>query len=233
MVTTKQQPTVNPAARDRSSAAARWTAAGAAVVFGLALFVTVAAIDVPHDASDAELLRWWQQSGNRTAGVISGFAAIFAGVAYPVVANYVTGLRSTATSQHWRGFTRSMVAAVTALWLVTGAVRATIGHAVDVTGEPLPGVDTLRIVTGINYALLGLSGMTVLALSMLAFSILLLRTRAMRPWVGRVGLMCSVPMLASVAAQYGALTTLLGVLWSFCLAVAVWLHREDEAQAFD
>ncbi len=97
-----------------------------------------------------------------------------------------------------------MVAAVTALWLVTGAVRATIGHAVDVTGEPLPGVDTLRIVTGINYALLGLSGMTVLALSMLAFSILLLRTRAMRPWVGRVGLLCSVPMLAAVAAQYGA-----------------------------
>ena len=191
MVTTKQQPTVDPAARDTSSAAARWTAAGAAVVFGLALFVTVAAIDVPHDVSDAELLRWWQQSGNRTAGVISGFAAIFAGVAYPVVANFVTGLRSTATSPHWRAFTRSMVAAVTALWLVTGAVRATIGHAVDVTGEPLPGVDTLRIVTGINYALLGLSGMTVLALSMLAFSILLLRTRAMRPWVGRVGLLCT------------------------------------------
>lgn len=227
------QTTAQPELRNPPSATARRVAAAASALFGVALFLTVAVIDVPHDASDAELLRWWQQSGNRTAGVISGFAAIFAGVAYPVVANYVTGLRSTATSPQWRAFTRSMVAAVTALWLVTGAVRATIGHAVDVTGEPLPGVDTLRIVTGINYALLGLSGMTVLALSMLAFSILLLRTRAMRPWVGRVGLVCSVPMLAAVAAQYGALTTLLGVLWSFCLAVAVWRHREDEAPAID
>jgi hypothetical protein len=73
--------------------------------------------------------------------------------------------------------------------------------------------------------------MAVLALSMLAFSILLLRTRALPSWVGRVGLVCSVPMLGAVAAQYGALTTALAVLWSFCLAVAIWRHREDEAQA--
>ena len=52
--------------------------------------------------------------------------------------------------------------AVSCLWLVTGAVRAAIGHLVDVMGEPLPGVDVLRMVTAMNYVLLGLSGMAAL-----------------------------------------------------------------------
>jgi hypothetical protein len=34
-------------------------------------------------------------------------------------------------------------------------------------------------------------------------------------------------MLASVIAQYGASTTALGVVWAFCLAVAIWRGHDD------
>jgi hypothetical protein len=115
-----------------------------------------------------------------------------------------------------------MGAAVTGVWLVTGAARASIGHLVDVMSEPLPGVDVLRFATALNYTLLGLSGMAVLALAILGVSVVVLRTQALGRWVAYVGLVCSSVMLAASLAQLGAFTTPLGILWALCLAVAIW-----------
>ena len=58
----------------------------------VALFMTVASVDVPHDASDAELLHWWQQSGNRMSGLVSGISAICAAILFAVVMNYLRSL---------------------------------------------------------------------------------------------------------------------------------------------
>lgn len=201
----------------------------AAGILGVSLFLTVAVLEVPNGAGDSELMRWWQQQSNRTAGILSGLAAVCVAVSFPIVANFVLRLRSASRAPHWRDFVRSMVGAVTALWLVTGAVRAAIGRFVDVSDEQLPGPDTLRLATALNYSLLGLSGMGVLSLAILAMSLLVLRTRVLTAWVGYVGLACGIPMLVSVIAQYGAYTTALGVVWAFCLAVAVWRGEGDPA----
>jgi hypothetical protein len=64
--------------------------------------------------------------------------------------------------------------------------------------------------------------MGVLSLSILAVSVVVLRTQALARWVGYVGAGCSVVILASVVAQYGALTTLVAIAWALCLAVAIW-----------
>ena len=64
MTITKAAPA--PAVQLTPSTAARKVAAVASALFAVALFMTVASVDVPHDATDAELLHWWQQSGNRT-----------------------------------------------------------------------------------------------------------------------------------------------------------------------
>jgi hypothetical protein len=201
---------------------ARTTAAAAAAVFAIALFWTVAVVNVPHDASDAELLTWWQDSGNRMSGLFSGLWAIVAACSLAIVMNHLHTLPGTARAPHWLAFARSMGAAVTALWLVTGAVRASVGHLVDVMDEPLPGADVLRLATAINYTLLGLAGMAVLGLCILAVSVVVLRTGALPRWVAYVGFGCAVVMLAAVVAQYGAFTTPLGILWGLCLAVALW-----------
>ena len=115
-----------------------------------------------------------------------------------------------------------MGGAVTAVWLVTGAARGTLGHLVDTMDEPLPGVDVLRFSTAVNYTLLGQSGMAVLALCILAVSVVVLRTEVFGRWLGYAGGACSVVMVAAVAAQYGAFTTPLAILWALCLAVAIW-----------
>ena len=196
-------------------------AAVAAALFGVFLFLTVASIDVPHDPGDAELVAWWQDSANRWSGVFSGFSAIVAATTLVVVRNHLGTLPHIRESA-WMAFGRSMATAVTSVWLVTGAIRAAIGHLVDTMDEPVPGVDVLRIVTGINYTLLGLSGMAVLGLMILGVSVAVLRTGALARWVGWLGVGCAVPVLVATLAQYGALLTLLAVLWSFGLAVALW-----------
>jgi hypothetical protein len=142
--------------------------------------------------------------------------------------DHVHSITATAKAPRWLAFARSMAAAVTAVWLVTGAARAAMSHLVDVMNEPLPDVDVLRAATALNYTLLGLSGMAVLGLFILAVSIVVLRTSALGRWVGYVGVGCAVVILAAVVAQYGAFTTLLAVLWSLCLAVAIW-RRPDPA----
>lgn len=212
-----------------SDVTARRVAAAAAAVLGLSLFLTVASIDVPARAGDAELLHWWEQQANRTSGILSGLAALGVAVSFPVVAGYLSRLKRAADAPSLRDFAGAMATAVTALWLVTGAVRAAIGRFVDVSGERLPGPDTLRLVTALNYSLLGLSGMAVLSLAVLAISVLVVRTSLLAPWVGYVGLACGVLMLGSVLAQYGAYTTALGVVWACCLAVALWRTQDDAA----
>jgi len=216
-----------PAVQLTPSTAPRKVGAIASALFAVALFMTVASVDVPHNATDAELLHWWQQSGNRMSGLTSGLSAICAAVLFAVVMNYLRSLSATAKAPQWMAFARSMGAAVTAVWLVTGAARAAISHLVDVMGEPLPGTDVLRYATALNYTVLGLSGMGVLSLCILAVSVVVLRTQALARWVGYVGAVCSVIIFASVAAQYGSLTTLVAIAWALCLAVAIWRQPQQ------
>ena len=169
------------------SAASTKVAALAAALLAVSLFMTVAVINVPHHASDQELITWWPDSGNRLAGVMSGMWALVVAVTIPVVMNHLQRLDAATRSPQWLTFARSMGGAVTALWLVTGAARATLGHIVDTMDEPLPGVDVLRYSTGLNYTLLGQSGMAVLALCILAVSVVVLRTGVFGRWLGYVG----------------------------------------------
>ena len=216
-----------PALQQTPSTAARHVGAVASGLFAVALFMTVAAVDVPHDATDAALLQWWQQSGNRMSGLVSGISATCAAVLFAVVMNYICSLGATVKAPQWRAFARSMAAAVTAVWLVTGAARAVISHLVDVMDEPLPGTAVLRFATAFNYTLLGQAGMCVLGLSILAVSIVVLRTDALRRWVARVGLVCGVVILAAVIAQYGGLATPVAILWALSLAVAIWRQPQS------
>ena len=203
-----------------SRTAAR-VAAGAAILFGVAMFWTVASVNVPHDASDAELLDWWQQSGNRLSGVISGLFAMCAAALIAVVANYVHQLEVTRTSPLWRAFARSMAGAFTAAMLVTAATRSVIGQLVDVMNEPLPSVDVLRYATALNYQVLGLAAMGALALTILATSVLALRTDAYARWAAWVGIGCGALMTGAAGAGYGGFTVPLAILWSVCLAIAI------------
>jgi hypothetical protein len=227
MTVTRAPSTPERLVRGRTAATA--VATVAAALLALSLFLTVAVINVPRHVSDADLLAWWQDSNNRTAGIVSGMCALIVAVTIAIVADHLRRLDVAGRAPAWLAFSRSMAGAVTALWLVTGAVRGLVGPLVDTQGEPLPGVDVLRYTTGLNYALLGQSGMAALALFILAISVVVLRTAALGRWIAYIGIACAAVMLAAVVAQYGAFTTPLAILWSLCLAVAFWRASGAEA----
>src|SRR4051794_38874796 len=98
---TSAQTTLTPEARASRTSTARNVAAAAAALFAVALFLTVATVNVPHEPGDAELLQWWQQQSNRTSGVVSGVAAICVAVFFAVVANYLSQLSRTDRTPQW------------------------------------------------------------------------------------------------------------------------------------
>lgn len=204
----------------RTSAAK--VASAAAVLFAVAFFWTVASVDVPHKASDAKLLDWWQQSSNQLSGIVSQYCAIAAAVLFVVLMNYFRTLTARTAAVQWTAFARSMGLVFSTTLLVSAALRGVIGHLVKVDGGPLPGVDVLRYSTGLNYNLIGSVTMTALGLTILAVSIVIVRTLVLARWVGYVGLACSAIILVASAAMIGQFTIILSLIWSLCLSVAIW-----------
>ena len=220
MATTTATPATTRTGAARTSAAK--VASAASVLFAVALFWTVASIDVPHKASDAKLLDWWQQSNNQVSGIVSQFCAISAAVLFVVVINYFRTLTARTVAVQWAAFARSMGLVFSTTLLVSAALRGVIGHMVKVDGEPLPGVDVLRYSTALNYNLIGSVTMLTLGLTILAVSVVIVRTLVLAKWVGYVGLVCSAIILAASAAMIGQFTIILSLIWAICLSVAIW-----------
>jgi hypothetical protein len=219
-------PTATPTATRPQTPATRTSATKAAsaasVLFAVAFFWTVASIDVPHKANDAKLLDWWQQSSNQWAGIVSQFCAIAAAVLFVVLMNYFRTLTATTVAVQWAAFARTMGLIFSTTLLVSAALRGVIGHMVKVDGEPLPGLEVLRYSTALNYNLISSVTMTALGLTILAVSVVILRTLVLARWVGYVGLACSAIILLASAAMVGAFAIILSLLWAICLSVAIW-----------
>jgi hypothetical protein len=204
----------------RTSAAK--VASAASVLFAVALFWTVASIDVPHKANDAKLLGWWQQSHNQVSAIVSQFCAIAAALLFVVIINYFKALAAGTAAVQWTAFARSMGLIFSTTLLVSAALRGVVGHMVKVDGEPLPGLEVLRYSTALNYNLIGSITMTALGLTILAVSVVIVRTLVLGRWVGYVGLGCSAIILVASVAMIGQFTIILSLIWSLCLSVAIW-----------
>lgn len=209
----------------RTKAPAQATAATAAVLFAVSLFLTVASVNVPRKASDAVLLDWWQQEGNRLSGLISGACAVTAAVLFAVVMNHVRALPAAEKAPRWLAFARSMGTAFTGTLLVSAAIRGVVGHMVGTLDDPLPAIGVLRYSTALNYQLINLPAMTVLALTIAAVSVVVLRTAVLGRWLAHVGFGCAAIILAAVAAQLGAFSIPAALLWALCLATAIWKDK--------
>jgi hypothetical protein len=197
-------------------------AATASVLFAITLFLTVAIVNIPRDATDAAVLDWWQQSSNRMAGLISGALAVVVAVLFAVVMNHIRALPAASAAPRWLAFARSMGTAFTATLLVSAAVRGVVGYMVETLDDPLPEIGVLRYSAALGYQLMNLPVMTVLALTIAAVSVVVLRTGVFGRWLAFVGLACAAIILIAVGAQLGAFSIPAALLWALCLAVAIW-----------
>ena len=209
----------------RSSAAK--VASAASILFAVAFFWTVASVDVPHKASDAKLLDWWQQSDNQLAGIVSQYCAIAAAVLFVVLMNYFKTLTAGVKAVQWTAFARSMGLIFSTTLLVSAALRGVIGHMVKVDGEPLPGLEILRYSTALNYNLINSVTMMALGLTILAVSVVVLRTAVLAKWFAYVGLACAAIILLASVAMVGAFTIILSLIWALCLSVASWRRQSS------
>jgi hypothetical protein len=216
-MTTTDEPTT-----DRPTTAAGRVASVASLLFAVCLFWTVASVNVPREATDAELLSWWQDAGNRLAGTVSSFLAVATAVLLAVVVNHVRRTSTASGAPAWLALARAMAAAFTATLLVSAALRGVIGHLVDRMDQPLPSLDVLRYSTALNYTLLDLPVMTSLALAITAISVVTLRTAALPRWSAYVGLVAAAVIGVAVLAQVGAYAIPAALLWAFCLSVVLW-----------
>lgn len=115
-----------------------------------------------------------------------------------------------------------MGSAVTATLLVSAALRGVVGHMVETLDDPLPEVGLLRYSTALNYQLINLSVMTVMALSIVAVSVVVLRSGVFGRWLAYVGIGCAAVILVAVGAQIGAYAIPAALLWALCLSAAIW-----------
>jgi hypothetical protein len=199
-------------------------AAAASVLFAVLFFLTVASVDVPHKATGTALLAWWRDGANQNAGIVSMLCAIGAAVCFIVMVDHFRAL--VVSSGRGFGqltqFAHSMATAFTAILLVSAGLRGVIGHLVKVDGEPLPGLDVLRLSTSLNYTLIGSVSTFALALAILAISAVVIKTRVLVRWVGILGIACGVVILGASGVLRGQYAISLSLLWALGLAVATW-----------
>jgi hypothetical protein len=203
-------------------------AAVASVLLGVSFFLTVASVNVPHRASDAQLLEWWSKDANVASGMFSLLFAACTAVLFAVVTNHVL-LVAGDRARHWAAFARSMSGAFTATLLVSAALRGVVGHLVKVEDGPLPGIDVLRYTTALNYTVLSMVVMGTFALSAIALGLLVLRSGGLARWQGVVGVALGAVVIVAVAGLVGAFTVPIAILWSLCTAVAIWRGPRDAA----
>ncbi|NKE59189.1 hypothetical protein FXN61_21165 [Lentzea sp. PSKA42] len=193
------------------------TASISAGLFALSLFGTVASVNVSND------LAWWQEAANRSSGTISAFFAVGAAVLFGILLTHLT----YGTTSAWLATARTLGIAVVAGLLVSAALRGVIAHLTDHEQLPLPSADVLNYSTALNHMLLNVPVMAALALTIGAISVTNLRAT---PWLGYVGLVCAIVVLAAVGLQIGAYAIPAVLLWALCQAVALW-HSTSSDQA--
>jgi fumarate reductase subunit C len=211
-------PTTSTTPAKRAPAAK--VAAAACLAFAFTFFWTVASIDVPHKASDEKLLHWWQQDANLNSALASEFFAIATAILLLVVVNHLAAL--VPDRDRWARFANSMATVFASTMLISAALRGVIAHMVNRFEEPLPSVDVLRYSTSLNYTVIGSASMTALALTMIAVSMVVLRTHILARWMAYVGFGCAAVITVAVGALVGGFTVPIAILWALSMTVAIW-----------
>jgi hypothetical protein len=195
----------------------------AGVAFVLLLFFSVAMIDAPRSATDAELLAWWSDDSNLTTVLASTYLQIGSGFCFLV---FITALRAVSLRAEGGSGSLTTLAFASgvifvALLLASDGPRGVVALGVKVNDEALPAPDFMRYFPQLQYLLVGVIGGAAAGLSAAASSLLILRTGAFGRWLGILGLICAAGCVV-LGLTVGAFFIPVLLVWVLATSVALW-----------
>lgn len=210
---------------DKVSRASKFTGAVWGIGFAVALFVSVAALNMPREATDQELTDWYGVTGNLVSSVVSMFALFAAGALFLAFLGAVLSrLRVSDETGRLTSFAAAVGQVFASVLFVTGAVRGAVGKSVQFNNETLPAVGALRVLDSVSSALLGVYAMLAAALVIGAVSMLILRTDAFPRWLGILGSVCAAVLVLAQTTFVGELAIPVLLIWA--IATSVQLRRQ-------
>ena len=206
--------------------------ATAGIAFAVSLFLSIASIDPLRGATDQELFEWWSDGGLRRDSIISMYLMFFAAPCFLVFVSVLrTRLRAPDGESAWTGLVHGAGIAFATLLAVSAIVRGVVAQAVRFGDEPVPGPDTLRYATELQYVTYGLAAIPFVLIVITAPSIQILRMGILSRWIGWLGLSVTAVGLALTAAMVGPFATPLILLWVLAASAHLFRTRGASAQA--
>jgi hypothetical protein len=188
------------------------------VAFAVFLFLGVASLNVPSQATDQELTNWWSKSGNQDSARLSmGFVAISA-IAFIVFTSYLRDRLNSGGGTSGNAMFGVALGAAAVLF-ATAAIRGTIANAIT-RDEPMPGVDTLRFFPELSYAFMEVA-VIASGVAILLGSWAMKQTATFPAWPAWVGFVTGA--LTVVGGVFvGAFIIPIVLIWALAMSVAVW-----------
>lgn len=211
----------------QSQSGARLGAIGG-VAFAVLVFLAVAALETPKKATDQEVIDWWSKGGNQASAAVSMFMMLGGGIAFGIfITSFRDRLRDAgsplANIAHAPGIAASV------MMLVAASMRGSIGMAVKVNGEPLPGVDALRLVPELSRTTVEMTCATIAVCALLtAWAVL--RAAGLPNWFGWTSAVLGGLSLV-LLPLVGPFVLPLELLWGIAGSVVLWRSAPAEVAA--
>ncbi len=179
------------------SGIARW-APVSGILYVVLWIVVIFALEGDTGDSDAEILAWYADSGNRDQQVISFFLVLAASLCFvwflSVLRGRLAQAEGTAGTKTALAFGAGLVAVT--LWMIAAAIWMSISFAVDDADEFVVDPNMDRLFGNLGYAL-WFGGTTIALLVVLCAGLVGLRGQLMPRWLAWVSFVVAATMLVS------------------------------------
>lgn len=188
------------------------------VAFAVFLFLGVAALEVPTDGTDQELIDWWAKGGNQDAALLSMAFVAISGMALIVFTSHLRDrLNASGGTAGNAMFGMGLGAGI--MLLVTAGIRGTIANAVS-NDVAMPGVDTLRYLPELSFTVMEVAVMTS-GVAILLGAWAMKQTASFPAWAAWVGFVTgALTVVGSVFV--GPFVIPIVLIWALAASVAVW-----------
>ncbi len=203
--------------------AGRRAAALAGVVFAVLFFLGTAILNAPLNATNAELVDWWSDSGNQSTAAVSMYLFAAAALSFlGFLTHLCARIRAAEDGGQLSQLTFASGVLFSTMLAVAAAARGVVGKAVMLNDQPLPGADTLRYLTQTASVVLGVLAMLSVTITIIAVSYAIRRTGAFGRWLAWLGIIAAVAVLAVQATFAGELAIPAVLIWTVAVSAAIW-----------